>query len=159
KCHHCRHCLAICPQQALRFDQSGNLQVNGERCHRCGKCAVNCPSGSISLSGNTWTVSEVTEVVKRDIPFYRRSGGGVTLSGGEPLHQAPFVGELLQTCKNLYLHTAIQTTGYAKWDSLTAILPFVDLFIFDLKTVDPILWFERGGAGDPWCHQSNSGLL
>ncbi len=138
KCTLCKRCLAVCSEHALQFNHSQDLQVDRDRCNLCGKCVSHCPAGSIKLIGNTWTVSEVVDLIKRDAVFYRRSGGGITISGGEPLYQAHFVRELLKTCKELYFHTTVQTSGYAEWDNIKMIRPFADLFLFDLKAIDSV---------------------
>lgn len=91
---------------------------------------------ALSMWGKVHTVSEVVRSVVRDRPFFERSGGGVTVPGGEPLSQPQFTFALLRACKDEGLHTALDTTGFAPWSAVEAVLPYVDLFLLDLKGVD-----------------------
>jgi pyruvate formate lyase activating enzyme len=88
------------------------------------------------LSGRVWSAEDVFTEIKKDEAFYRRSGGGITLSGGEPLAQAEFSAAILSPCKQTGLHTAIETTGMARWETLEKVLEYVDLILYDLKHID-----------------------
>jgi pyruvate formate lyase activating enzyme len=134
KCIHCGHCLGVCPQNAIRADDT---RIDRERCSVCGLCADLCPSEALKPIGRQATVEDVLEVVLRDRPFYETSGGGVTLSGGEPLNQLDFTRRLLHDCKRHGLHTAVETSGCANWDRVDAMRAVTDLFLFDLKVIDP----------------------
>jgi pyruvate formate lyase activating enzyme len=133
KCVHCGVCAEVCPHGAILKD---DRRVNRALCQACGTCAENCPAEALKLIGKQATTSEVLEAIQRDAPFYETSGGGVTLSGGEPLAQPKFTLRLLQACKQAGLHTAIETCGSVAWEKLAALLPYVDLFIYDLKVLD-----------------------
>lgn len=122
------------------------LLFYAEKCARCGKCegacAIDedffCPNGAKKLCGKELSVDEVLDEVLKDRVFYETSGGGVTLSGGEPMLQFDFSLELLKVCKAQGLHTAIETCGFAREDELLKIAAYTDLFLFDLKESDPV---------------------
>jgi pyruvate formate lyase activating enzyme len=133
KCTRCFKCLDMCPNGALT---SSTRRVKRELCEACGLCTEICPTGALKLIGRAATVDEVVAEVLRDQPFYETSGGGVTLSGGEPLYQFEFTRALLDACKAASLHTAIETSGCARWERLAEVLPLVNLFLFDLKAID-----------------------
>ena len=112
--------------------------VNFDRsmCDNCGSCGSACMSKAVYLCGTDYTVAEVVERVVKDVAFFERSGGGVTISGGEPLSQPEFTLALLEECKKAGLHTALDTTGYVRWEVMQGVLPFTDLFLYDLKHMD-----------------------
>ena len=112
------------------------IRVDWDRCDDCGQCAERCPAGALSMWGKSYTVSEVVSRVLRDRPFFERSGGGVTVSGGEPLAQPAFTSALLAALKAEGIHTALDTTGFASWTVVESVLPHVDLFLLDLKHMD-----------------------
>jgi pyruvate formate lyase activating enzyme len=103
-----------------------------------GKCAEVCPHEARNLIGRYVTVQEVFKRVAADAIFYQRSGGGVTLSGGEPLAQPEFAISLLKLCKEAAIHTTLDTCGYAKWETVRQMLEYVDLVLYDLKHMDPL---------------------
>ena len=131
-CLHCGRCAAVCPQGACRLLREG-AAIDRKRCRNCGRCAAECPSGALQLCGRYWTAESLIAEIVRDEPFYRQSGGGLTLSGGEPLLQPDFALELLTAAKERGLHTAVDTSGYAAWPLLAALIPRTDLWLFDMK--------------------------
>ena len=135
KCIGCDECFKVCPTGSLRKDEGWYIDRN--TCINCGKCAKVCPTGARTMIGKEVTVSEVIKEVKKDIVFYNNSGGGVTITGGEPTTQLNFVSELLKACRKNYIHTAMETCGYVEWDKLEFLLTFTDLVLFDLKEMDP----------------------
>ena len=110
------------------------------------RCVDACLYDSLNVCGTEMDVDEVVDEVMRDLDFYKNSRGGVTVSGGEPLMQAQFVANLLQTCKERELHTAIDTTGYVPWERTAHVVEFVDLVLFDVKHLDPNKHEEATGV-------------
>jgi pyruvate formate lyase activating enzyme len=136
KCIGCGECLEACPQHVHRLVEGRHGLVR-ERCVTCGACVTVCFAGALELAGRQMTVDEVVEEVMRDAPFYRRSGGGVTISGGEPLVHYPFARALLNETKSRGVHNALDTSGLCPWEHLETLSPCVDLFLYDVKHMDP----------------------
>jgi pyruvate formate lyase activating enzyme len=134
RCLQCGACVEACPKDAIRLDTDGPITDQG-RCERCGLCVDACFSGARKLAGRELTVAQVMAEIERDRPFYDESGGGATFSGGEPLRQPEFLSELLISCRTQEIHTALDTCGYAPWSVLDRIRPYVDLFLYDIKTM------------------------
>jgi pyruvate formate lyase activating enzyme len=128
-CLSCGKCYEVCPSGA-RADS------NFTGCTFCGECAKICPMEALEIIGREMTVDEVLEEVEKDRSFFHSSGGGVTLSGGEPLVQHKFAYELIRALKKMHLHTAIETTGYAPFENAEKVLGSVDLILYDLKHMD-----------------------
>jgi pyruvate formate lyase activating enzyme len=135
KCTLCGECREACPNGAVRLER-GKAVFDRARCRGCGCCVSVCPNEARAISGKGMTVDEVMEEALKDVKFYWRSDGGVTLSGGEPLAQPRFAGELLRRCKEEGLHTTLDTCGYAPWPKIRCLLDQVDLVLFDLKHMD-----------------------
>ena len=139
-------CLKACAKGAIekagtrRDSLTGNelqlIHVDRARCDNCGDCAVKCHPHALYLCGQDYTVDEVLKKVLADRSFFEHSGGGATVSGGEALCQPEFTGELLRRLKEEGIHTALDTTGYAKWEIVESVLPYTDLFLYDLKHMD-----------------------
>jgi pyruvate formate lyase activating enzyme len=136
RCIGCHKCLQICPQGAIRI-LDGNLSFNRSLCQNCGKCSRVCYAEARVMKGRQMTADQVVEEVLKDDLFYLNSGGGVTLGGGEPLAQADFAAEILMKCKKKGLHTTIETAGYVPWPQIEKVLPYTDLFVYDVKHMDP----------------------
>ena len=136
KCDRCGKCVALCPQDAVTLGNDG-IEIDRQSCDRCMKCADICPTHAISRTGENRTVEFVLKELCKDRLFYRNSEGGVTVSGGEPLFQPDFVFALLKECKKESLHTAIDTSGFGRWEDLGRILDYTDLVLFDIKSLDP----------------------
>lgn len=136
RCRRCGTCLRVCPTGALSLDGAA-VSVDRNRCTRCGACAEACPSQALELVGRLMTVDQVMSEVSRDVPFYDESGGGATFSGGEPLSQPEFLAALLRACKRNGIHTTVDTCGFAPWSVMDRIRADTDLFLYDLKLLDP----------------------
>jgi pyruvate formate lyase activating enzyme len=135
KCIGCGECVLICPQGAQHLDD-GQRSYNRDDCIVCGQCVETCYTRGLALVGRTMAVEEVLAEVMLDRAFYQDSGGGVTLSGGEPVLQTDFAHDLLARCQAEGIHTAIETAGYYPWDRLERLLPHFDLVMMDLKHMD-----------------------
>jgi pyruvate formate lyase activating enzyme len=150
QCIHCGVCVSSCPIDALSIDENNHpfIQINRQRCTKCGICVTNCPTTALSFDGKTISAEDAAETLLRDIEFYQKSGGGITISGGDPLIQHGFALEILSICKTKGIHTAIETSLFGKWETLIQFLPLTDLFIVDLKLADNVNHLE-------YTHQSN----
>jgi pyruvate formate lyase activating enzyme len=135
RCIGARTCLAACPERALELTAQG-MRIDRRACTACGACADACPAGALEVIGRTWTPEALLAEVQRDAVFYETSGGGVTLSGGEPLLQPDFVLGFCRLCHEVGLHMALDTCGTIAWRHYDAVLPFVDLILYDLKIWD-----------------------
>jgi glycyl-radical enzyme activating protein len=141
-------CVSICPVAAIHLDGQGKPYIDRNACDACGKCAEACGKDALKVVGRAMTVDEVMAEVEKDRAFYRRSGGGMTVGGGEPLAQYEFAAELLKAAHEVYLHTALETSGYAPWSHLEAVLKHVDLLQFDLKHMEPSKHQELTGQSN-----------
>ncbi len=135
RCIACGECLVACSDDALSL-VDGVLSLDRSRCSGCGSCAEFCPAGALEYVGRTMTIAQVMAEIERDVIFYDESGGGVTISGGEPLCQPGFLEALLRACQEREIHTVVDTAGSAPPEALRAIAPYVDLFLYDLKLMD-----------------------
>jgi len=136
KCIDCGECFRICPHQAHEVTAAGDRAYHRDRCALCGDCVEACFAEALVMEGREVTVDEVMVELRKDTPFYRASGGGITISGGEPLHQHEFAAALLQQCRADDLHTTIDTSGQAPWEVVERVLQHVDLVLFDIKHLD-----------------------
>ncbi len=136
RCIGCGECVRACPHGA-RSSVNGAISFDRSACHRCGVCAEACMADAIRTVGEEMSCDEVLQEIERDVPFFRESGGGVTISGGEPLLQPEFALALLKRCKEAGLHTCVDTSGQGSTEALRRLFPYVDLFYFDIKHLDP----------------------
>jgi pyruvate formate lyase activating enzyme len=134
KCRGCGRCATACPAGAI--DLAAPERIHRSRCDGCGRCVDACPAGALKLDGQEMTVEQVMAEVCKDAAYYRRSGGGLTLSGGEPLLQPEFAAGILRAAYNANLDTALETSGFASWETLEPVLPYTQLVLFDLKHAD-----------------------
>ncbi|MDL2264437.1 glycyl-radical enzyme activating protein [Synergistaceae bacterium OttesenSCG-928-I11] len=134
-CMGCGRCVATCPNEALSADTRG-ISVDRRKCTVCLACVEGCPTGAMLQYGRRYEIDELVAIAAKDSAFYRRSGGGVTLSGGEPLLYPAFAKELLAACRDEALDTAIETCGAVEWNAIAEVAPLIDTFYFDLKHVD-----------------------
>ncbi len=145
KCTSCRNCETVCPVHCHRFRDGEHVLERG-LCIHCGKCAEQCPADALAGVGFPMEIRRIVAEVMKDEPFYRNSGGGVTVSGGEPMMFPEFTRELLRACREKGLSTALETCGFCREDALRAVIPFTDLFLFDVKCVDPARHRKFTGA-------------
>ena len=142
-CRGCRACAAACPRGASL--EGPDRRIDREKCDRCGACVQACDTGALVLYGRCMEAEEVFQEVRKDKMFYRTSGGGVTVSGGEPLLWASFLGELFSLCRKEDIHTCIETCAAVPWDAFAAVLPCLDLVFCDLKLMDPARHRDQTG--------------
>ncbi len=146
KCIACGCCVDACPNQAHVMDlQKGHVFLR-ERCAASGKCAEVCPSRALELVGRDVSCEEVLDQVLRDRLFYETSGGGLTLSGGEPLLQIEFAEALLRGARRAGVHTAVETAGHVSFARLARVAPYSDLFLYDVKDTDDALHRKNTGV-------------
>lgn len=131
-CTRCDDCVPVCPHEAHQPGDGRHVFLR-DRCQACGKCVEACDHGALALVGAEMTVAEVMEVVERDRAFYERSGGGLTVSGGEPLAQAAFTQALFTEARRQGIHTCLDTSGAGDPADLEALLPITDIVLFDFK--------------------------
>lgn len=150
KCSACGTCVQACTRDAVIVDRSGRRRIDRARCDTCGECVAACPGGAMTLVGRPMSVDEVLREVGQDAIFYSRSGGGLTVSGGEPLAQPAFTAELLRRYKADYVgfHTTLETSGEAAWEEVALVAPHVDLFLYDIKHMDTVQHRQQTGAGN-----------
>ena len=132
KCTGCGKCKQVCPHHF-------------EKCDFCGKCALFCPHDAREICGKEYTVEEVLNEVIKDKDFFNTSGGGVTFSGGECMLQIEFLLQILKACKDKGIHTAVDTAGNVPWEYFEKILPYTDLFLYDVKCISTQL--HKDGTG------------
>ena len=144
-CIGCGACIEACPTFA---QATGPEKIRRELCTGCGRCAEVCYAEALQLIGKKMTVDEVLREVERDRAIYKTSGGGVTLSGGEPTQQPDFTAELFRRLKEGGYHTALDTCGHADWRVLKSILTDVDLILYDIKHTDPVAHKNLAGVGN-----------
>jgi pyruvate formate lyase activating enzyme len=141
----CGKCLDVCPQNAISpskwiqhptQEQIQHIHIDRSICNNCGDCTKVCIYKALYLCGEDYTIEELIKRVSKDIPFYEQSGGGVTVSGGEPLSQPEFTRQFLKALKECGVHTALDTTGYVPFKIIESVLPYTDLFLYDLKHMD-----------------------
>lgn len=145
KCIGCSVCVTACPQLACSLTPQGIL-TDPERCTACGRCAAVCPSLASEISGRQYALAELLQIIEKERPFFDQSGGGVTFSGGEPLLHVEVLLKLLTICGARQIHRAVDTSGYAKPSDLFKIAEQTDLFLFDLKLMDPARHKELTGV-------------
>lgn len=141
KCIRCGKCNAICPRGAIRFGMADR-----SKCDFCGKCELYCQRAAIRVCGKEYSPDELMGILKKDRAFYENSGGGVTFSGGECMLLPEGFVDVLKRCRESGIRTAIDTAGNVPWDNFEKVLPYTDLFLYDIKAMDPEIHREYTGA-------------
>jgi len=134
-CIGCKTCVGVCPFAAVSVDDKG-LTVDRDLCSVCGSCAEECPTMARELVGKRWRLSELVDEVAKDRAYFERSGGGITVSGGEPIVQSAFAAALLEQCRAAGLHTVLDTCGMGSEKRLLAVSEHADIVLYDLKLAD-----------------------
>jgi len=135
RCTSCGKCIDFCPENAITLGENGIL-IDRLRCSICFNCIDVCYSNALEICGEKMTTNEILEEVLSDLEFYKQSGGGLTISGGEPLMQFEFLKELLKEAKKSNLHVCLDTSGYIDTEKLVEIIQNVDILLYDIKTLD-----------------------
>lgn len=133
----CAFCRKVCPQNAIVFGKSGKAEVCWDQCSQCLACADVCPSKAIKREGEHKEIGAILDQVEQQADFYRYGEGGLTVSGGEPLSHGEWLIDLLMEAKERRIHTAIETCGYADYQILREAAKFLDVILFDLKSMNP----------------------
>jgi pyruvate formate lyase activating enzyme len=134
-CIGCKTCLEVCPKEALSFS-AADISIDRNRCDACGICARECPSAAMELLGEYWRAADLIKELIKDRAYYEKSGGGITLSGGDPTLQSPFASIVLKGLKRMGVQTALDTCGRCSDTTLRMLLPDTDLVLYDLKEVN-----------------------
>ncbi len=160
----CGECIKVCkaagalsigePTNAGGKEPIRKVVWHRKDCLSCTECTHVCFPGALSVIGKDYTVEEVLQKVRKSYGFFRSSEGGVTVSGGEPLSQAEFTVEVLKNIKADGIHTALDTTGFASRSAVAAVLPYVDLFLFDLKHMDNAIHMQTVGVPNDVIHEN-----
>jgi glycyl-radical enzyme activating protein len=135
KCLGCGACIEACPNNVYTLS-NGTLKRDDSRCNNCGKCVEKCMHEALVSYGYKMSTNELASIIMEDKTFYEHSNGGATISGGEPLLQAEFCASLFKILKAKQIHCAIDTCGAVEWSAFESVLPYTDLFLYDLKHVD-----------------------
>lgn len=147
KCTGCGGCSSVSPG-VMKVNPDGSHAFQFELCTLPEACAQACNYDALEIRGKWWTQEVLFNRLMKDISYYKNSGGGITLSGGEPLLQRVFCLEVLRRCKGAGLHTAIETSAYCKWDELNSLLPWLDLVIMDIKHMDEEMHIRGTGVSN-----------
>jgi len=137
RCVSCGDCIPSCPESALASGGPSKIVVDQMACTLCSRCIEVCPSGALAYDGREVEAGEVIAEVEMDRVFYEVSGGGVTLTGGEPLRQADFSAEILRGCRECGISTVLETALAVDESAVDMVRPWVDLFLVDMKLADP----------------------
>ena len=153
-CNGCGDCIEVCTTGALRLSEDRKPRVDRGLCSSCMQCVKACRFDGLVRWGNIVTADEVIAEVEKEKPFYKHSGGGMTLTGGEPMAQPEFASALMEKAKALAIGTALDTCGYAPWEDFERVLKFTDLVLLDIKMMDSKAHRDFTGAGNELIHEN-----
>lgn len=137
RCMKCGMCQNVCIKECIAVKED-NFLYDEEKCIQCRKCEDICPVTAIRFYGKEITEEDLLKEIKKDIPFFQKSGGGVTFSGGEPFMQSKFLLDTASSCKAQNINVAIETSGYTSWEAMEPLIDYTDYFLYDLKILDSI---------------------
>lgn len=143
----CCICIFSCKREAIKRERD-RLFIFTERCSLCGECIKKCPESNLKIVGEEWSIDDLIKEILKDRIFYKKSGGGITLSGGEPLLQNKFVSQFVRECKRYSIHTIVDTCFAVDWEKIEELLEWVDLFYIDLKQLDNKLHIRFTGKSN-----------
>ncbi len=147
RCIGCETCLEVCPNGGISFSEDG-VSINRELCRSCGQCADECPSTALEMLEREWTLGDLIAELVKDKAYFDRSGGGVTVSGGEPTMQAKFAEALLKGLRARGVPTALDTCGLCGKETLDRLMPYADMVLLDIKDIDPARHRKFTGRGN-----------
>lgn len=145
KCRHCGKCITVCPDN-VHIMKGEKHVVQFDKCRLCGACTKICPNEALGIYGTETEVKEILEEVEKDREYYETSGGGVTISGGEPMYQFTFTLELARRLKSRGIHVCMETSGFGASNRFKEIAPFIDLFLYDYKATGNVLHRKLTGV-------------
>jgi len=148
KCVKCGRCVDVCPNSVHEINSIGKRIIHREKCKMCGYCIDNCFYNALAICGESVTSRELLNEIKKETIYFNNSNGGVTFSGGEPTYQMPFLVEMLKLCKKENIHTALDTCGYFDYRLIKKYLDYIDLFLYDIKIMDPNKHFKFTGVSN-----------
>ena len=148
RCSRCYACIEVCPKGAIAKDAAGAVVIDRNACDLCGKCAEACLYDAMQMVGREMSVEDVLAEVEKDRVFYEQSGGGLTLSGGDPFVQSAFAEALLDGCRARGIRTAVDTAGFSKNGVLDRMASKTDLILYDLKCMDDARHKELTGVSN-----------
>ena len=148
KCIGCGKCLQVCPNAAHKLDPNGQHMIDRSLCRRCMLCTDTCFAEALICVGETVTSENVIHACLADREYYKGSGGGVTCSGGECMQQIDFLAEILKGLHEKGIHTAVDTAGHQPWEKFEKILPYTDLFLYDVKAATSQMHKTLTGVGN-----------
>ena len=156
-CSQCGTCLEVCPEDAIvppipphesQAEDSSYQKIIRDKCTRCMDCVDACGYRALEIVGQAMTIEEILDEVEQDRPFYENSGGGMTLTGGEPTAHLDFSRQVLQEAKNRSIHTCLDTSGFCEWEELESLLAYSDIVLYDLKHIDPEIHRQKTGVSN-----------
>ena len=147
RCIGCRTCIDTCEHAAIGFNPEG-VHIDRSLCNGCLSCTKACPSTALEALGQEWGLDDLVDEVLKDRIYFEKSGGGITISGGEPTMQAPFAAAFLQTLRDRGIHTALDTCGQCPQKNLAATIEHAELVLYDIKEIDPARHKRFTGAGN-----------
>jgi len=154
----CHSCLEVCPQDALTKTMHSHISIDRTKCNFCGLCESVCSFGALELVGKKMTVSEILREIEKDRIFYEESGGGATLSGGEPFSDQVFLKALLDRLSSKNIHVVIDTSGFFIYEKFSHLIEKVDMFLFDIKIMDPQKHKKYTGRSNELIHDNLSNI-
>lgn len=146
RCIKCKKCIEVCSDNCFSWDEG--ISFSSDHCNQCGVCVDNCSTGALIWSSSYRSADDILGKVMKDKSYYDLSGGGITFSGGEPLHQTDFLHDLISKSKTLDIHVAVDTSGYMATEAIIKAMPFIDLFLYDIKFIDDELHKKYTGKSN-----------
>lgn len=158
-CTVCGKCESLCSEGVHMITETGEHTVDFDKCTACGKCVAGCFARALSINGKNYTPEDLLTEIRKDRAFYKTSGGGVTFSGGEPMLHLAYLIEILKLCKQEGFHTAVDTAGSVPFEKFEKVLPYVDIFLLDIKAFSPDIHLEATAFSNDIIKENLKNLL